>query len=229
VEKPIKKKGNLTALTYLAAYPFIQEVAADCGYALAPHGSLVTDFDIVAIPWTEDALHAEEFIAAYVKRFAEVYAEPIDSVVGPELKPHGRKAWCLAIGSGLYLDISVMPNIGNCYCLPRKIEPVVQTHKVITFDTPLNISNWGYRNLNAALIEQLMEMGKAAFSGYVYEEGTKVVWGVDHRYVGALEKLTGVEIILLNHPLTNNVLIYGMLNSKKELLTHVASLISIEK
>jgi len=31
----------------------------DCGYAIAPHGSLARDLDVIAVPWTEDAVSAE--------------------------------------------------------------------------------------------------------------------------------------------------------------------------
>lgn len=94
------------APAYCALYPPLAELARDHGYALAVHGSLARDFDIVAIPWREymsPSPHGQ-VVADIVKRFA------IRTIGAPTAKPHGRIAYTLSIGFGsCALDLSFMP------------------------------------------------------------------------------------------------------------------------
>lgn len=99
------------APAYVALFPILSEIAHEHGYALAVHGSLQNDFDLVAVPWTVGAHTAEELIAALAKRCNLCYGEFGTGVLGPELKPHGRRAWFLIVGAGSGLDISVMPRM----------------------------------------------------------------------------------------------------------------------
>jgi hypothetical protein len=90
--------------------PLMRVVSRECGYALAVHGSMIRDVDVVAIPWTEEACSAE----ALVKRLWELLGEggfgPFDQAAIPsEPKPHGRAAYTLLTFSGGFIDLSVMP------------------------------------------------------------------------------------------------------------------------
>jgi len=42
-----------SAAFYAVVYPTLRDVAKLHGYALAIHGTMTRDFDLVAIPWTE--------------------------------------------------------------------------------------------------------------------------------------------------------------------------------
>lgn len=41
--------------TYQSILPLLSKAAKTCGYALAVHGSMKRDLDIVAVPWLENA------------------------------------------------------------------------------------------------------------------------------------------------------------------------------
>lgn len=99
---------EILPVIYAAMLPGLVKAAREQGYALAVHGSLKRDLDLVAIPWTEEAGTARELIEALNK--AAAYA-PRDrgELSKPERKPHGRMAWVVPLGCGLALDISVMP------------------------------------------------------------------------------------------------------------------------
>ena len=101
------------APAYVAFYPSLADVAREHGYALAIHGSVSNrDLDLVAIPWVEDAASTEILVFAIRQYAGSVMARMFgeESVVsGPEEKPHGRKAWCICIGNGAVIDLSVMP------------------------------------------------------------------------------------------------------------------------
>jgi hypothetical protein len=105
------------AAAYVALYPMLQQIARRHGYALAVHGSLHRDFDLVAIPWVEEASDALTLIRAIKKATRTViHNEQMDSHFKdcrPTEKPHGRVAYSLHVtNSGMYggyLDISIMP------------------------------------------------------------------------------------------------------------------------
>lgn len=95
----------------------LQQIAKRHGYALAIHGSLHRDFDIVAIPWIEEASEPLVLIKAFKKATGAVTQHPDTDYLlkdcRPTNKPHGRKAYALHVTTegmyGGYLDISIMP------------------------------------------------------------------------------------------------------------------------
>ena len=102
------------APAYVALFPILAEIAQAHGYALAVHGSVSRDYDLVAIPWTEEAVDAETLIHKLADRCFLIYDkfdEYGTGIHGPEEKPHGRRAWSLKIGCGAVMDISVVPRL----------------------------------------------------------------------------------------------------------------------
>ncbi len=96
------------APVYAAAlYPDLAQLFRKHGYALAVHGSLQRDFDLVAIPWTETPSTPEDILREIISKFAI-------RIIGTEThKLHGRKAWSISIGHGdCALDLSFM----SCAC-----------------------------------------------------------------------------------------------------------------
>lgn len=75
---------------------------------MALHGSLQRDLDLIAIPWTEEAVEPIALINALCEEFDLETNHPIDA---PWIKPHGRLAWTIPLWWGAYLDVSVMPRV----------------------------------------------------------------------------------------------------------------------
>lgn len=95
---------------YVMAYTKLDRIAWRHGYALALHGSMARDLDLVAIPWTEDADNPEKLIDS-IRRFV-VLKTNVDLKIAPPVKrPHGRLSYIIPIGydSHHYIDLSVMP------------------------------------------------------------------------------------------------------------------------
>lgn len=98
---------------YAWIYPVVAEVGREHGYAVAIHGSLARDLDLIAVPWTDEACLPADLIAAVIRR---VHAMDEDEAAtaaagpgwGPTLRPHGRLSWAIPLGIGAYLDISVI-------------------------------------------------------------------------------------------------------------------------
>ena len=98
-------KPNYAPVYCAAMYPALCAVVQRHGYALAVHGSLARDFDLIAVPWIESVTPPEAVIKA-------IKAELDVRVIGePEKKLHGRLAYTLSIGFGeCACDLSFMPN-----------------------------------------------------------------------------------------------------------------------
>ena len=73
--------------------PALREVARSCGYAIAVHGSLERDIDLVAIPWADLAISPDsitnELFGVVNAVFRTATLHP------PSNKPHGRRAWLI--------------------------------------------------------------------------------------------------------------------------------------
>lgn len=90
---------------YCALYPQLAIIAQEHGYALAVHGSLGRDMDLICIPWIEFPSEPSAVVSAITGKFH------IKSVGGPPtIKAHGREAWTISIGFGeCFIDLSFMP------------------------------------------------------------------------------------------------------------------------
>lgn len=122
--------------------------ASQLGYALLEHGSRERDIDLVACPWTVDAVDGDELVReliAVVKSIRGFVYVP-DRTIGidpydfsrrcPEPKPHGRVSWSIHLGGGPYIDLSVMPRIENPIAqLHRELEENIERYRVLCADT----------------------------------------------------------------------------------------------
>ena len=108
----------------LKAIPDLKEAAKDCGYALAVHGSLARDIDLIAVSWiaspTAPWTMIEKFFGVidkhmpswwkpgYCASFNHKLRENAYEHQGsPGLKPHGRLSYQIRM-QRTYFDIAVI-------------------------------------------------------------------------------------------------------------------------
>lgn len=95
--------------------PHLRDAARANGYALAVHGSLSRDLDLIAAPWTSQAAPLDEIVTALAE--ATKKATGWGHVSGRSDnswrtdKPHGRVAVTILASAELSLDISFLPTI----------------------------------------------------------------------------------------------------------------------
>lgn len=102
---------------YAAIYPALVALAREHGYALAMHGSLSRDFDLIAVPWAKEPSEPLKLAQAIKAWCAGVWHNQSDDELLPlgnmTVKEHGRLAWCIHLTNagmdGPYIDLSVMP------------------------------------------------------------------------------------------------------------------------
>lgn len=101
---------NGRAAFYACMWEDIRQCAMDCGWAVALHGSLASDMDIMAMPWVENAIPFEDMIDKVSKLFTD---NDISSqyVVAFNVKPHDRVVATIPIFDDFYLDISTIEKV----------------------------------------------------------------------------------------------------------------------
>lgn len=103
-----KPPPNNAPVYAAAMYSELAAIAKKRGYALAVHGSLARDLDLIAIPWTEGAGEPMDVIDDILGVFAVTLLSET-----PTIKPHGRIAYILSIGFGeCAIDLQFTPKKG---------------------------------------------------------------------------------------------------------------------
>lgn len=101
------KDANLAPI-YCGMYPGLAEITRKHGYALAVHGSLARDFDLICIPWTENPSEPVDVVNDITEAFS------IETVGVPDVTHHGRERWTIVISFGeCFIDLSFMPIVKN--------------------------------------------------------------------------------------------------------------------
>lgn len=100
---------------YAIFFVMLSERANALGYALAVHGSMARDLDLIAVPWRVGACDADVLAADLAAAIGGVIENDPNAQPGdwqrrnPQPKPHGRLAYSIQLGGGPYIDLSVMP------------------------------------------------------------------------------------------------------------------------
>lgn len=91
--------------------------AQEVGYAVGEHGSKKRDLDLIACPWTDDAISGKD-LAEHVRKAILLVIGHGYFVNTPEgkwpgiiRKPHGRVGYTIMILGPFYIDLSVMPRL----------------------------------------------------------------------------------------------------------------------
>jgi len=116
---------------YGCIYNMVQDIGLANGYAIAIHGSLARDLDLIAVPWTEEAIDEFDLVKLIAKTLGGVCRNENGYVIGmknDELfgkdyteKPFGRKAYRIYLGDDYvgkrgesilyYIDLSITPKV----------------------------------------------------------------------------------------------------------------------
>lgn len=91
------------APAYCSPYPALAQICRNHGYALAVHGSVARDFDVIAIPRTADARDPEDVVAEITATFGVTRAGPY------EVREHGRILYGLCLAGEGFVDLSFVP------------------------------------------------------------------------------------------------------------------------
>lgn len=99
-----KLKDN-NAIFWIFRFPELREAAAECGWALGVHGSVIHDLDLMAMPWVEEHTSADELAEKLAEVVDDQGREPVKSE--PDEKPNGRIVYTI-FASNTYIDLNVI-------------------------------------------------------------------------------------------------------------------------
>lgn len=89
---------------YVGLYPALADIARAHGYALAIHGTIARDFDLIAIPWVESPSHPDDVVSEMTTKYA------LRSAGEPDTTFHGRRRYTLILSFGeCFCDLQFMP------------------------------------------------------------------------------------------------------------------------
>jgi len=109
------KNHDFTSLVciYAQLLPRIRETAKQLGYAVAIHGTMQRDFDLLATPWVEEAASPEELVNAIRDQVGGFIIGDLTDLgritEEPTRKPHGRLSWNICWGGKPFIDLSITP------------------------------------------------------------------------------------------------------------------------
>lgn len=99
-------KPNYAPVYAAAMYPELAKIFQRHGYALAVHGSLARDFDLIGIPWAAEISSIGDILEDILKIYA------VTLVGDPGKHNHGRIAYTLSCGwAECAIDLSFMPAV----------------------------------------------------------------------------------------------------------------------
>lgn len=107
-------KPPVLAPAFAYMIPVLTEIAQENGYTIAVHGSMHRDLDLIAIPWTDQAVAANVLVNKIMERLVLCnllsahgnYRDPVSM-------PHGRLVWTILLGGHAGIDFGVMPRRSN--------------------------------------------------------------------------------------------------------------------
>ena len=105
--------GSLVCI-YAQILPRIRLAAKDLGYAVAIHGTMTRDLDLLAVPWVKEAVEPIALVKAVADAVGGYIIGDRTDERGyisehPTEQPHGRKSWNICWGGKVFIDLSVMP------------------------------------------------------------------------------------------------------------------------
>lgn len=99
-------KPNYAPVYAAAMYPKLCPIFHKHGYALAVHGSVSRDFDLIAVPWAKKISNPKVVIQEVMSEFS------LKKIGRAAVKNHGRRAYVLHTTYGsFYIDLSFFPKI----------------------------------------------------------------------------------------------------------------------
>ncbi len=108
---------------YAVLYNSMREAALELGYALALHGSMQSDMDLLAVAWVADAKPVWMLVDAINSCIGVTVWENLNLELKEE-RPFGRKIYTLSIMGSWHIDLSV---IGPSDSAPPPPDPMPHT------------------------------------------------------------------------------------------------------
>ena len=107
---------NAKPALYVMCMETLREIAANCGYALAVHGTCSNDFDLIAVRWAVNYTSPDSLVAEFVKEISHyVFYEGCDTdiitLTTPTYRYKNQIHYTIPIYHNAYVDLTVIQDI----------------------------------------------------------------------------------------------------------------------
>lgn len=102
----LKKLEDNNAVFWIFQFEKLRRIAAECGWAIAVHGSVVHDLDLMAMPWVKNHTTADELAQRFTDTNEPNFRRPYEKSQ-PGEKPNGRIVYTIFMGQ-TYIDMNVI-------------------------------------------------------------------------------------------------------------------------
>jgi len=116
----LKKLEDNNAIFWIFKFPEYRRIAAECGWAIAIHGSAVHDLDLMAMPWIENHTTADELAQRLTDTEQPNFRRPYEKSK-PGDKSNGRIVYTIFTG-GTYIDMNVIEGFDKNAVVENVIE-----------------------------------------------------------------------------------------------------------
>ena len=128
----LEKLKDNDAIFWTFQWPKIREVAAKCGWAVAIHGSVVHDLDLMAMPWVKNHVPADNLAACIASVVCSDWREPFKNDTD---KPNNRVVYTIFAATS-YIDLNVIKEPEEGYKVLEK-----NTYREIKTEQTIGIQN----------------------------------------------------------------------------------------
>ena len=102
----LEKLKDNNAVFWTFQMPELRRIAAECGWAIAVHGSALHDLDLMAMPWTERHTTADELAQRFTDTNQPEFRRPYEKSQ-PGDKPSHRTVYTIYMGQ-TYIDMNII-------------------------------------------------------------------------------------------------------------------------
>lgn len=104
---------NPKPMFYACVLENLRKIAANCGYALAVHGSLVRDLDLIAVRWNLNYEHPDYLCKQFLEELSKYsFGEEIDrnfvEITKPEIRYVNQYHYAIPIIGDWFIDLTVI-------------------------------------------------------------------------------------------------------------------------
>lgn len=104
---------NPKPMFYACVLESLRKIAANCGYALAIHGSLAKDMDLIAVRWADNYEHPDYLCKMFLEElskwtFGDLIQGRFEEISKPEIRYLNQYHYAIPIFSDWFLDLTVI-------------------------------------------------------------------------------------------------------------------------
>lgn len=139
----LEKLKDNNCIFWVFMWPEIRRVAYEHGWAVALHGSIVHDLDLMAMPWVEEHSSADVLAEKLSEVIGTKYDAPKRVIKYDGEKPNNRVVYTIISGQ-TWIDLNVIKEVEPHEMTWQDIEKIVSIADALAHDKKFTNTKEGY-------------------------------------------------------------------------------------